>query len=316
MINFDTEGLQPHERFDHWCEARARGLFGVTIELERELRLDFHGRFAAYPFGGATIAEMKASSYRVSRTWADIARMPGDSLYISQQVRGPGALYVGDEHVHHVKNGGMVVSYSDLPTSAIPERTDGFHYRAIKIPVTDHARLRDSVRNLLAQPLAPDHYLTALIDASFGAILARRIAPEHAEDAIGCLAHLTLLARGCVAERSHASRGALRHGYLQLALKLIAQSLPRPDLSPAQIARTLGISVRQLHLLFEPTGMSFARTLLAMRLEEARRQIEAMPNLTIAQISAACGFDSPATFYRTFRRAYDATPRDLRTSPR
>jgi hypothetical protein len=90
MISFDTDGLRPQERFDHWCEVRAKGLFGVTIEVPRERRPDFYGRFAAFEFGGAVVAEMQAASYHVSRSWSDIYRIPSDSLYVAQQVRGPG----------------------------------------------------------------------------------------------------------------------------------------------------------------------------------------------------------------------------------
>ena len=141
MISFDTDGLRPHERFDHWCEVRAKGLFGVTIEVEPERRPDFYGRFSAREFGGAVVAEMNASSYSVSRTWADIKRMPGDGLYISQQVRGPGALHTGNGRVHMVSNGTLVISHSDLPCSGIPQRSDGFHFRAIKIPVAGNELL-------------------------------------------------------------------------------------------------------------------------------------------------------------------------------
>ena len=54
MISFDTDGLKPSERFDNWCELRAKGLFGITIEVTRERRPDFRGRFSAFEMGGAT----------------------------------------------------------------------------------------------------------------------------------------------------------------------------------------------------------------------------------------------------------------------
>lgn len=51
MLTFSTEDLRPQDRFDHWCEVRGKSLFGVTIELERERRADFHGQFSAIPIG-------------------------------------------------------------------------------------------------------------------------------------------------------------------------------------------------------------------------------------------------------------------------
>jgi len=40
-----TDEVEPHDRFDYWREVRAKGLFGVTAELERERRADFFGEF-------------------------------------------------------------------------------------------------------------------------------------------------------------------------------------------------------------------------------------------------------------------------------
>ena len=62
---------------------------------------------------------------------------------------------------------------------------------------------------------------------------------------------------------------AVRAGRLAEARRLIDRSLTVPDLSAAWIAASLGISVRMLHLLFEPTGSSFARYVLRRRWRNA-----------------------------------------------
>jgi AraC-like DNA-binding protein len=310
MISFDTDSFRPHERFDHWCEVRAKGLFGITIEVPRERRPDFHGRFSAREIGGATIADMRASSYQASRTSADIRRMPGESLYIFQQVRGPGVLRTGVERLHRIADGEMTITHSDVPFTGIPQYAGDFHFRALKIPVAGNERLAAGAENLTCEPLLPQIPVARLLEATFAAIVAQR--DEVADATIRHIAQLALLARGRVMPGTPESRGAVRHGYLHLALALVRRHLLRPDLSPAQVAQTMNISVRQLHLLFEPTDKSFSRTLLAMRLVEARRQLEAVPHLTVTEIALACGFDSLATFYRTFRQSYGLAPGDLR----
>lgn len=316
MIRFDTDRLRPADRFDHWCEVRAKGLFGITIEVPRERRPDFHGRFSAREIGGATIADMRASSYQASRTWADIKRMPGESLYISQQVRGPGVLRAGVERLHPIANGTMTITHSDVPFEGIPQRSDDFHFLALKIPVAGHERLAASVENLACEPLLPETPFAKLIAATFAAIVELRVEAADADATIRHIAQLALLARGRATPGTPESRSAVRHGYLHMALALVRSHLLRQDLSPVQVARTLNISVRQLHLLFEPTEKSFSRTLLAMRLAEARRQLESAPLRSITETALACGFDSLATFYRTFRQAYGMAPGDLRKDAR
>lgn len=316
MISFDTDGLKPAERFDHWCEVRAKGLFGVTIEVPRERRPDFHGRFSARQMGGATIADMRASSYRASRTWADIKRMPGDSLYICRQARGPGVLRAGVERLHRIADGTITITHSDVPFEGIPQHSGDFHFLALKIPVAGNERLAAGVENLTCEPLLPETPVARLIEATFAAIVAQQVEAADADATIRHIAQLALLARGRVMPGTPESRGAVRHGFLHMALGLLRRHLLQPDLSPVQVARSLNVSVRQLHLLFEPTEKSFSRTLLAMRLAEARRQLESVPLRSITETALGCGFDSLATFYRAFRQAYGMAPGDLRKDAR
>ena len=46
MYKWSTDQVEPKHRFDHWREVRARGLFGVTAELEPERRPQFSGEFS------------------------------------------------------------------------------------------------------------------------------------------------------------------------------------------------------------------------------------------------------------------------------
>jgi AraC-like DNA-binding protein len=312
MLTFSTEDLLAKDRFDHWVEVRGRQLFGVTIELEKPKRLDFKGRFTAQAIGGATLAEMHASTYRVGRTKADIERLSSDSLCIAEQVRGPGWMDIGRDRIHAVTNSTLVVSHSDMPYRAIPTRTDGFHFRALKIPLRGREGLAEGARNLEHEPLAAGSWLTKLIAAGFAALVEQGSQIADPESAVSNLGQLALLARGRAAPGSPESRAALHFGQYHAARQIIVQNLFRPDLSPALVAGLLGVSVRQIHLLFEPTGDSFSRTLTGMRLAEAHRLLKAEPVRPVADIAFACGFESLATFYRVFRRAYCLSPGDVR----
>ena len=235
--------------------------------------------------------------------------MPGDSLCIA--VRGPGVLCAGEERVHRIADGTLTVTHSDVAFAGIPLHSDAFHFRALKIPLAGNERLAIGAANLICEPLPPENPIARLMEVIFAAIVEQRVEAGDADATIRHIAQLALLARGRVPPGTPESRDAVRHGYLHMALALLRRHLLKPELSPMRVARALNISVRQLHLLFEPTGLCFARTLLAMR-TEARRQLESIPHLTVTDIARACGFDSLATFYRTFRQAYGLAPGDLR----
>ena len=309
MLSFSTDDLPPQDRFDHWCEVRGKSLFGVTIELEREKRDSFQGRFSATPIGDAVLAEMTASSYRVSRTPADIARVSSDSLSIGLQIRGPGWMKIKGDRVHLVREGDVTISHANMMFAGTPERSDGFDFRTLKIPLTNDLALGARTHDLFPEPLMQGARLTRLIKATLSAL---EHDPFQASGEIESIARLALIARGRLAQGSPEGRAALRAGFLHAAREIMIRDLHRPDLSSATVAAELAISLRQVHVLFEPTGLSFARSLTAMRLKEARRLLGLTPARQVADIAYACGFDSIATFYRVFRSAYGMTPGDVR----
>jgi AraC-like DNA-binding protein len=94
----------------------------------------------------------------------------------------------------------------------------------------------------------------------------------------------------------------------------IALHLPEPDLTPASVAAAMRISVRQLHLLFEPTGTSFAEHVLDRRLEECRAMLQGPSgrDRSVTEIAYAWGFNNLASFYRAFRRRFGVSPGNLR----
>jgi AraC-like DNA-binding protein len=79
-------------------------------------------------------------------------------------------------------------------------------------------------------------------------------------------------------------------------------------LTPVTTARALGISVRQLHLLFQPTGKTFARYVLARRLERVRVTLLQQPARKVLDVAFAWGIESSTVFYRGFRQAFGMTP--------
>lgn len=312
MLSFSTEDLRVQDRFDHWCEVRGKSLFGVTIALDRERRAAFHGRFTARAFGGAIVSEMHASSYRISRTEADIAHRPGESLCLGLQLRGPGWLETGRGPVQSVAARELTIAHSDMPFHGVPAHWGSFEYHMLKIPIAGDILLDARAHDLHAAKLPPSAPMARALGALFGAVVrGRHPLPDPAAQ-VAHAARLALIARGRLPAGSPEGRAALRAGLHYAARDILIRDLAQPTLSPAQVARELGISLRQVHVLFEPTGRSFARTLTDIRLEAARRLLRSAPQMSIIAIVYACGFASLSVFYRAFQAAYGLTPRDLR----
>ncbi len=103
-------------------------------------------------------------------------------------------------------------------------------------------------------------------------------------------------------------------GRLHAARAFIENNIEWAGLSATNTAQALGISVRQLHLLFKPTGTTFSRYVLARRLEKARIALAEDRRRKIIEVAYSCGIESLSVFYRGFRDAYGMTPTDFRNS--
>lgn len=95
----------------------------------------------------------------------------------------------------------------------------------------------------------------------------------------------------------------------------IVEHLADPDLSPAMIAESNGISLRYLHKLFSTRGRSVSRWILKQRLERCRRDMEIFGrDRSITEIALGWGFNDSSHFSRSFRSEFGATPRATRRS--
>jgi AraC-like DNA-binding protein len=314
VYRWSTGQVDARDRFDHWREVRARGLFGVTAELEPERRPQFFGEFSLRKIGTAGLIELRASPYQVERGATDIANAPGDSLCIYQQLGGGGWFGVNGSSGFTVHGGSFATSHSDLPYSTVPLAADCFHLRILKVPAADILPSRIGLHALVPKPYGDHPSLAPLLESCFCDLTEADGDGDTAATVavVQALAQFALIERGVVRPTSRAALGAIRVGRLSLARRLIARHLSRAGLSPAFMAELLGISVRHLYALFESTGVSFAQTVTAQRIEESRRLLKEAPQRSISQIAFACGFDSLATFYRAFLAAHGMSPGDFR----
>ncbi len=121
-----------------------------------------------------------------------------------------------------------------------------------------------------------------------------------------------LLAVACGGEAGEQGE-AIRVARVEEAKRYVGLHLSDPMLSPERVASALKISVRQLHLLFEPSGTTFAQYVVKRRLEECRAALQTGER-SVTDIAFAWGFGSLPTFYRTFRQAFGVTPGEMRAN--
>ncbi len=107
--------------------------------------------------------------------------------------------------------------------------------------------------------------------------------------------------------KHHQPVGYAAPAQLQQAIIHMERNLEDP-LSIGDIARASGLSLRTMERLFrQHTGVSPVRYYQDVRLDRARGMIT-QTDMSVLEISVACGFSSPDYFSRTYKRRFGLTP--------
>jgi acetamidase/formamidase/AraC-like DNA-binding protein len=107
-----------------------------------------------------------------------------------------------------------------------------------------------------------------------------------------------------------ATQAAILHRLCQT----IERRLDDPDLTPARVAESEGISERYLQRLFEGSGSSFTHYLRERRLQRTSAELSnpAEAHYSISEIAYRNGFSDSAHFSRAFRHRFGLSPREFR----
>ena len=308
--NFDTNTRKLMQRGDYWLDevcARHLGVHGRTYAQNDPF---FFGRMQLTTAADFAVSELACSAGTAQRRPQHIRSWTHDSLVLYIQ-RGPGVTWSQRQARLTLRPGDMMVANPDEPYDMATE--GDFDLVSFFLP---HALLASHL-----YPGGPDQPRALPADHAAGAMasrfaldLAARIGTLSETEApimVDMLARLVAVAAGA-APPVHA--GAIQHARLNQAHAYIEQNLHEPGLTPLQCAQAIGVSLRALHLAFEPSGKSFAQVLQQSRLERCHLLLrsQAMATRSVAEIAFACGFGSLAGFYRAFSRAYGATPTDIK----
>jgi len=147
---------------------------------------------------------------------------------------------------------------------------------------------------------------TASID-----LMLKLIADEHGEDLANAVAdqliYSAIRTDQDTQRLSIPTRIGVRHPKLSRVIQMMEQNLEEP-ISPATLAKDVGMSTRQLERLFRRyLNRSPKRYYMELRLQKARNLLM-QTDMSVINVALACGFASPSHFSKCYRSHYDTTP--------
>lgn len=103
------------------------------------------------------------------------------------------------------------------------------------------------------------------------------------------------------------TRIGVRHPKLSKVIQIMEANIEEP-ISPAILAKDVGMSTRQLERLFRRyLSRSPKRYYMELRLQKARNLLM-QTDMSVINVALACGFASPSHFSKCYRSHYNTTP--------
>lgn len=103
------------------------------------------------------------------------------------------------------------------------------------------------------------------------------------------------------------TRIGVRHPKLSKVIQMMESNIEDP-ISPALLAKEVGMSTRQLERLFRRyLARSPKRYYMELRLQKARNLLM-QTDMSVINVALACGFASPSHFSKCYRAHYETTP--------
>ena len=179
------------------------------------------------------------------------------------------------------------------------ENQDSFGEEFEEVTLTKSVFVVDGNRMTTAGGTASIDLMLKLIADDLGEDLANAVADQ--------LIYSSIRTDQDTQRLSVPTRIGVRHPKLSQVIQMMEQNIEEP-ISPAILARDVGMSTRQLERLFRRyLNRSPKRYYMELRLQKARSLLM-QTDMSVINVALACGFASPSHFSKCYRAQYATTP--------
>lgn len=290
-------------------------LFNLEADLNGADSADVHADIHVRHAPDLTVVDVATSWSIVRRTSARAAAASTDHVLLYRIAQGGSWFRNGRGEQFLTRAGSIVLGSQAAPYTAASASGRDWQFRAMRI-ASEHLPLSGGrIRRSGFQLLPDDAHMTHLASDFLTSLAHRCAALTPAEMRASLQAGDVLLAAalGDKAAVLSDDGAALHAARFSSARAHIEHALQNPRLSAEMVARHLGVSVRQLHRIFAREGKSVALEVRQARVERAQLLLAREPVRLVNDVALACGFDSLATFYRSFRTVSGMTATEWRS---
>lgn len=296
-----------------WVEGASH--YYHPVRIVSRARRPYNGRMAGFGLGTLEAFRVRADPNTVLRTPQDIAASDPERLDLYVMSRGRCQISQR-ERTCTIAQGDLTSLDSSLPY--VMRSVEPFELISFSFP---KPLLRPHVEALCgrtAMRIRADSSLGGLL-GPFLCGLVDRLDQGDINDAHGDLGEsLFGMLRALALDGPDSTARAPSAALLPRIKAYIDMHLDDVSLGPESIASAHYISVRYLHKLFKPEGMTVSEWIRYRRLGRCQRDLvdPALDDQTIRAVAGRWGFTNGAHFSRLFRAAYGSSPREFRARGR
>ena len=309
---YSTRNFNLDEQFDYWREE----LCHIFIELaaERFTTGNFNGSIYRQSLTEVTVSRVTADPHRVNRTSTEINRSSEECYFANLQLQGVGRTHQEGEEI--------VTRPSDLVLIDARRPYDIQHHQnfdliSVKIPcdlLKNELKLM-SHKSMVYVPAERGYagllrsYTTSILDDyNDGFIDTTSLLADNLVNLISVSLYTSVTNVG------PSKLARQQYSRLQEILGYINCNLRNPSLNIHQVAKHFRLSPRYIQKLFAATGNTFSEVVLQRRLAKCAGCLRSpeYSKIKLSEIAYAWGLNDTSYFSRSFKKRFDATPRDYR----
>lgn len=307
-VCWSTRELASRDRYAGW-EDQLKSVY-CDWEMSKPLDAGFSATLQHRSLSNLKIVECVCDPCGAKRPAKVVGRDTRDVLGVQLVLGGREVIRIGNEEVL-LEEGDMLIWDGTRPmTFSVQQR---LHKLSFIMPL---ARFRSwlpsswhNVDHKIARGSQPGQLLSLYMRSSATQILRGSVSNGDAltEATIGLLVN-------ALGEEGYQEVETLRDAQVQRVKRFIDENLDQLDLSPSFIAAANRISVRYLHWLFEPMGLTVTQYIIEQRLRRCHRELSnpLMRKRTITDIAFSWGFHNSTHFSRRFKQQFGVSPKDFR----
>jgi AraC-like DNA-binding protein len=307
-----TVDLPMEHRFSFWRDMTSEAV--VPFSIDTDHRSDFRATAEMQDLGVMQLSRLSYPALCARRSDRLIRQSDPELLLVSHVPNGRMVSRFGrDELIGD--SGNLIIYDTSRPTTVTNEM--GVTNVILQLPRSALDPKGTWTERLLASPIPTSHGIGAVLAfilddlARHGADHPPAVTAQLTTTVLELLSAAGRIASGAAVGLSAGSRQWIRQNQIH---DYIRRRLGDPALTAKAVAEAHGLSIRQLHRVFQSDGESPSAWIRRQRLERCRRDLAdpALASRPVVAIGARWGFPDPATFNRAFRRAFGLPPGEYR----